>query len=316
MNKFIICLTSFLLLSTSSFAQFPSFKLIPAIGGKGKTIDLTITGESLPPGEFVDLELAKGSAFRVPINNYQLENRGTATATVTLSESLESGSYDLIVSDGGTELVREEDAFQVVDERGLTEVTPNKGGRDETLEVEITGQNTNFGPATQTNIIFTQGTTTNANTASLKGINVINPSLVEGTLNLANSFDSGGYNVIYEKRGREVLKEESFFTVLKFPAGRKAKNPQKSGLAAKIYPNPFQGSFNLDVDIPEPMHLNAQLIDASGKVIKQVFDQQVSAGKQKFQGLSLSQELPSGSYFLKLKAQDGQFSEVIRLQKQ
>ena len=291
--------------------------ITPSEGQKGKTIDLTIEGTGLPTGRpEVDLELSKGSSLAVPINNYQRSNPGSATGTVTLTESLDTGSYDFVITTSGRELFRKADAFQIVDKRSLTEVTPSEGGRDETLEVEISGQNTNFGPATQTNIIFTQGPTSNPNTASLQNITIINSSLLEGTLELAQSFDTDSYDVIYEKKGREILREEDLFTVLKFPSGRSAEQVQKQALDARIYPNPFQGSFNLKLDIPKAMRLRARVVNPSGKVIKQVFDQQLSAGEHEIQNLSLSPDLPSGIYLLKVEAQDSQFSTVIRIQKQ
>lgn len=195
------------------------------------------------------------------------------------------------------------------------DVSPDQLARGDTLEVEISGQNTNFGPATQTEIIFTQGTITNANTDSLRNITIQSPTLLLGTLILGNSFDLGDIDVIYEKRGREIAKAEKAFTVLEFSSVNQDNTPNQRQLNAEIYPNPFEGKFNLQLDISKAMHLRARVISASGKVVKEIAEQQFSAGEHELQNISLSRDLPSGMYLLKLTARDGQYSEVIHLQK-
>lgn len=296
-------------------APFQNLTVIPGIGQLGKTIDLTIEGDnSVPPQKF-NLTLVKGSDFEVFVNNYQTTAANTAKGTITLNESLDTGSYDLVAKFDGNEVLRKEEAFKAVNEIGLTGIMPDKGGRDETLEVEITGKNTIFEADSQTNIIFTKGATTNANTAFLKDIKVINQSLIEGTLELAKSFDTGAYDVIYEKRDQEIIKEEGLFTVQKNPVGLNDENQGNSAMA-KVYPNPLKETFNLKLTLPEAMHLSASIINPSGKEIKQVFDQRIPAGTQEFRSLSLSQGLSPGIYYLKLSSRDTAYQRTIRLNKQ
>jgi hypothetical protein len=122
MIRLIGCFVSLVILSSPGFAQTGSLDLIPSVGEKGKTIDLTIKGtEGVPPElPSVELELSKRSSLAVPINNYQRTDFRTATGTVTLNESLETGSYDFVIIFRGQETNREEDAFRVINERTLT----------------------------------------------------------------------------------------------------------------------------------------------------------------------------------------------------
>lgn len=196
------------------------------------------------------------------------------------------------------------------------DVTPNEAFQGETLEVTITGQDVDFKPASQTSIIFTQGTTTNANTEVLSNLENVGRTSLSDTLVIGSDFNTGPYDVIFEKGGEEVVEQDSLFTV-KVPSGQPSYTYGGNNLNAKIYPNPLvRENFKLKVDVPRAMRLRARIFSTSGKVVKQVFDQQVTAGNQEFQNLSLGPDLPSGVYLLQLKAQDNQFSEVIRIQKQ
>ena len=81
-----------------------------------------------------------------------------------------------------------------------------------------------------------------------------------------------------------------------------------------VYPNPFVDQLKLELESGEHMQLQFQIIDETGRLIRQFGKQTVIAGKNQF-AFDLG-ELAAGAYFLRIYSTDGLFWSTIPLVKQ
>ena len=75
------------------------------------------------------------------------------------------------------------------------------------------------------------------------------------------------------------------------------------------YPNPFNPSTTIGFDLPEANHVRLIVFDISGKQVRTLVDEYVSAGTYEFNFSAYA--LPSGIYFYRLNA--GKFSDYKRM---
>lgn len=110
----------------------------------------------------------------------------------------------------------------------ITDVSPDQGQQGNTLSVSISGQNTNFGSASTTEIIFTQGTITgegfDRTTFSTSFNQIVNPDSIQASLPLYHLYKTGLYDVVYFENGQEITKKEDAFEVLPDPNGPEITN--------------------------------------------------------------------------------------------
>ena len=88
------------------------------------------------------------------------------------------------------------------------------------------------------------------------------------------------------------------------------------GFSAGVFPNPFNGSFNLTIHTEVPTKVNISIYDLSGREISQLASHYTITGTQVLQwdgNTMMGNELESGLYFIKIQsAQGSQVLKVIR----
>ena len=84
-----------------------------------------------------------------------------------------------------------------------------------------------------------------------------------------------------------------------------ADYPQYSYRISSIYPNPFNSSIKIDVDVPQRGVIDLSLFDLSGKKIKEIFKGNVGLGSYQYN--VDFKDYHSGQYFVRMKAEN--FSE-------
>ena len=89
------------------------------------------------------------------------------------------------------------------------------------------------------------------------------------------------------------------------------QNPFLHQAQIKVFPNPSQGEFQLELDLNRPSKLNIQLFDLQGKIVTQFPEKQGKAGKQ-FIDLS-AHNLPAGQYLLKVSTESKYFTRKLIL---
>ena len=70
----------------------------------------------------------------------------------------------------------------------------------------------------------------------------------------------------------------------------------------RLYPNPFQESFLLEMDIKQQGLLKIDILDIHGKLVAEWINVEVIAGEQSFRWQG---ELPPGCYFIRLTTGSG-----------
>lgn len=71
-----------------------------------------------------------------------------------------------------------------------------------------------------------------------------------------------------------------------------------------IYPNPFAEHFTISLDLPQATRVKIMLFDVLGREVSKVVDQAYPAGQQQIDWRSSESGIPSGLYFLRIKAED------------
>lgn len=79
-------------------------------------------------------------------------------------------------------------------------------------------------------------------------------------------------------------------------------SPEPQALNARVYPNPFQNEFKLQLEQPLQTAGTVHVLDVLGK---EVFKETWMAGQQE---AMMQLELPSGMYFVQLRSANKQFS--------
>jgi len=103
----------------------------------------------------------------------------------------------------------------------------------------------------------------------------------------------------YPKRGKELVVESS--------------NLPTSFLLHNAYPNPFNPSTKIGVDVPEQAQVTIQVFDALGRFVAELANREFSAGKHQVTWSALGQ--PSGLYFIRMETENYLASQYVTLLK-
>ncbi|MEZ4652465.1 MAG: right-handed parallel beta-helix repeat-containing protein [Candidatus Eisenbacteria bacterium] len=83
-------------------------------------------------------------------------------------------------------------------------------------------------------------------------------------------------------------------------------------LALRIVgPNPTAGTLLVEMDLPHRAHVQLSLYDVRGVCVASILDDDLTAGHHRFDQSSLVDELPSGVYFMQMKAGRGRISQHL-----
>lgn len=122
--------------------------------------------------------------------------------------------------------------------QSLTGASPNQGTQGQTLSVSVSGQNTSFGQGTSTTVAYlNQG----SSQIWFQSLNIVNNTVVSGTLSIQNSDPAGFYNVNVNNSIDGQMLLPSGFEVL--------ANPNPPQIILVDPDSGAQGANNLQVDI-------------------------------------------------------------------
>ncbi|MEI6595449.1 MAG: T9SS type A sorting domain-containing protein [Bacteroidota bacterium] len=149
-----------------AFALTSSAQLIsvsPNSGYRGQTLTVTVTGQGtrFTTANVNSLGFYQGTVITtgLTINSVHAISNTILEINITINASNNTGLYKLSIDDGYLSLITLNSAFQV-NLPNLSYVTPNYAVRGQTLNVSITGVNTNFTQGSSLAVTFSQGSST------------------------------------------------------------------------------------------------------------------------------------------------------------
>lgn len=89
-----------------------------------------------------------------------------------------------------------------------------------------------------------------------------------------------------------------------------SKNKRLSSIQTKVYPNPFQQSFSLDIQLSKLEQVDITLLNVTGQTIYRLPTKTLEAGAYSFV-IRPEQQLYSGLYFLRIQTEEGILLEKI-----
>ena len=138
----------------------------PGAGTRGTAVQVTIAGSHTTfqgPSTII-----VGAPGGITVSNIVAVSNTRLTATFTMDPGATPGTRDITVKSGNAEQAKIVAGFQVSASTGLSfaSITPNTGQQGQTLDVKITGNNTNFdgttfanfGDGIQVNSLIANGT--------------------------------------------------------------------------------------------------------------------------------------------------------------
>lgn len=130
----------------------------PASAVAGQNLNVTITGENTNfdsnNGSSLSFTFEQGSSS---VNSFDIINNTTILANITVPANAEEGSYGITTENASGEALTLVEGFNVISSStpaSIVSVSPSTASSGETLNVTITGENTNFDQASGTLLSF------------------------------------------------------------------------------------------------------------------------------------------------------------------
>ena len=174
----------------------------PNTAKNGQTLDVTITGSNtnFMQGSGTNVSFygyQQGSSTTLDVTNLQVMSDNVIKATVSVPYQTYSGDYSVYVTNDKIGTMYLYNAFHV---EGLTppklvSVSPNTAKNGQTLDVTITGANTNFTQGSGTSVSFygyQQGSSTSLDVANLQ---VVSDTVIQVTVSVPVKTFTGDYSL-------------------------------------------------------------------------------------------------------------------------
>ncbi len=198
MKKIIIFYVLLIFYTSSLFSQ--SIELVnPNSGVQGEELMVSISGQNTNFGQgtsTTEVWFSQGSSTVIYPSNVDIESEISLEADFKFTNFNNIGFYDVNVSNPIDGLVTLYDGFYLYPNPNppyLVSVEPNSAAPGESLTVDISGQNTNFGQGTSTTEVwFTQGTSTIIHP---ENIGILSQNVVEAHFSFEEFDPVGDYNV-------------------------------------------------------------------------------------------------------------------------
>lgn len=164
MRKLLLVLIAF---CTSLAAGAQSISTVnPPFGNAGQTLDVTITGNNTSftqATNTVNFLFTSGTSTGTMPNYITVNDDKTITANLTIPLATKTGFYAVSVENAKDGYLSRQNSFYVNGKGApsISTISPSSANAGQTLDVTITGSNTNFTQATNTAMFyFTSGTST------------------------------------------------------------------------------------------------------------------------------------------------------------
>jgi hypothetical protein len=158
--------------TTFSVIEAPArtLSVAPNQGQQGQTLSVTVTGQNT---NFVQGVTSVGFGPGVTINSVAVSSSTSLTVNLSIPNNAALGARDVTATTSG-EVVTAPGAFAIIPGTRSITVTPSSGQQGSTLNLTITGVNTNFAPASQ--VSFSQSGIT-VNSVSLNSATSLTASI-------------------------------------------------------------------------------------------------------------------------------------------
>ena len=268
--------------------------IYPDSANNGQTLNVTINGSNtnfskdnfLP--EAVLIENVTGKEIK--INKITIKSKNQLQGSITIPYQAHTNSYALKVHDYFGDYYLE-NAFHVTGYK-LLSVTPKFASTGQTIQVLITGFNTNFILNKKTSISLTNS----FDTLLLNNLQVISPTQLKATVSIPKNISLGDYNLLYTDHEGYVSTLISAFKI-DDPTLNNIPNELN---AISIFPNPILDDINIDLsNYFIQKNVKCKILNALGQ---EVCSTVIQNNKNK---ISLQHLKLKGIYFVQILDENG-----------
>jgi hypothetical protein len=227
-------------------------------------------------------------------------NNNLLGSDIIISPLAPTGVYSVGVENNFDGLVMLNNSFTVVqNNKSITTVAPNNGTQGQTLNVTITGLNTNFSTGSPSFYFIRQGSPTN----DIQTLNVTATSTTQANLQIIIDLATlpGLYDIGYFNINDGAILKANAFTVNELIIG----TPEVNKATAQIYPNPASQIINIasNQTIEE-----VAITDITGRLIAT----KKPENKQNTLTLNIGDlQIPKGIYIVKVQSVNGLATQKI-----
>ncbi len=275
----------------------------PNSGMQGQSLNVSITGlnTNFSQGSNTVKFFSQGteSFDIIPISNTAINNN-LLNSDIIIFPNAPTGVYSVGVENNIDGLVMLNNSFTVTqNNKSITTVAPNNGTQGQTLNVTITGLNTNFSTGSPSFIFMKQG----SSTTSIDVLNINAVSATQANVQISINLDApiGLYDVGYYNIDDGALIKANAFTVNELVIG----TPEINKATAQIYPNPASQVINIasNQTIEE-----VAITDITGRLIAT----KKPENKQTTIELNIGDlQIPKGIYIVKVQSVNGLVTQKI-----
>jgi hypothetical protein len=277
--------------------------IAPNSGMQGETLLVSITGlnTNFSSGSNTLKFFKQGTES---VDFYEIMNTVTNNnllgSDIIISPLAPTGVYSVGVENNFDGLVMLNNSFTVVqNNKSITTVAPNNGTQGQTLNVTITGLNTNFSTGSPSFYFIRQGSPTN----DIQTLNVTATSTTQANLQIIIDLATlpGLYDIGYFNINDGAILKANAFTVNELIIG----TPEVNKATAQIYPNPASQIINIasNQTIEE-----VAITDITGRLIAT----KKPENKQNTLTLNIGDlQIPKGIYIVKVQSVNGLATQKI-----
>lgn len=271
--------------------------IAPNNATQGQTLSVSITGVNTnfsSASNTVVKFFSQGTESFDINENYNTPFGNTLlTANIFVSPLAPIGVYSVGVENEIDGLMMLNNSFTVAaSNKSINNITPNRGSQKETLNVSITGVNTQFNTGTPTIYFMRQGIpSTNIETISFSSTSATTASIL---IKIDSNANLGLYDIGYFNINDGTILIPNAFTV---DIVNGVNEPFEN--TTKIFPNPAKNLLNIE---SENNITCIQIFDIMGKEVLNKIPEKQTQNIQ----LDLTEiQIPKGIYFIKLQSNVG-----------
>lgn len=236
--------------------------IYPDSANNGQTLNVIINGSNtsfskdnfLP--EAVLIENVTGKEIK--INKISIKSKNQLAGSITIPYQAHTNSYALKVHDYFGDYFLE-NAFHVTGYK-LLSVTPKIASTGQSIQVLITGFNTNFIINEKTSISLTNL----FDTLLLSNLQVVSPTQLKATVSIPKNLSLGDYNLLFKDHEGYVSTLISAFKIID-PTLNNINNDLNS---ISIFPNPILDDINIDLsDYFIQKNVKCKILNALGQEV-------------------------------------------------
>lgn len=277
--------------------------ITPNSGMQGQNLNVSITGlnTNFNQGSNTVKFFKQGTeSFDILEMSNTAINNNLLNSEIILFPNTPTGVYSVGVENNIDGLVMLNNSFTVTqNNKSITNVAPNNGTQGQTLNVTITGLNTNFTTGSLSFYFIRQGSPTN----NIQALNVTATSDTQANLQIGIDLATlpGVYDIGYYNFNDGAILKANAFTVNELVIG----TPEVNKATAQIYPNPASQVINIasNQTIEE-----ITITDITGRLVAT----KKPENKQTTIELNIGElQIPKGIYIVKVQGLKGLVTKKI-----